>query len=72
VCALSYTIQREAIVARALADQVLAPHVEDPGVLKDPEVAVSDFDKWLNERPPEADRPWQHLELESLLFPGRR
>jgi hypothetical protein len=58
-------------VARALAEMTLAPHAKDPGTVPTPESVVAEFDQWLDERPPELDKPWREVELEDLLF-GRR
>lgn len=71
MCDLSYAIQREGIVARALAEVALAPHAKDPGTVPTPESAVAEFDGWLNDRPDALDKPWEEIELHDLLF-GRR
>jgi len=71
VCALSYTIQREGVVAKALSEMTLAPHVKDPGTVPTPESAVAEFDRWSDDRPDILDKPWLEVELEDLLF-GRR
>lgn len=71
MCSLSYVIQREAVVAQALTEMTLAPHVKEPGTIATPEVAVAEFDRWLDDRPAELDKPWGAMELEDLLFGGR-
>jgi len=49
----------------------LAPHVKDPATVATPDVAVAEFDAWLNERPAELDRQWHEIELQDLLFARR-
>jgi hypothetical protein len=71
VCDLSYAIQREEIVARALAEMQLAPHVEDSTKIAPPHVAVDEFDQWLNDPPPEVNRSGDPG-LEELIAGGRR
>lgn len=67
----AYVIQREAIAAKALSEMTLAPYAKDGAKVATPEVAVAEFDEWLNERPDVLDRPWAEVELHDLLF-GRR
>jgi hypothetical protein len=71
VCVFAYVLQAEAIAARALTEMTLAPHVEDQGSIATPDVAVAEFDQWLDERPAELDKPWEEIEFHDLLFPRR-
>ncbi len=68
---MSYVLQREALSSRALTEMTLAPYAKDPGSVTTPEVAVAEFDAWLNEQPEVLDRPWEEIELSDLLFLGR-
>lgn len=72
MCDLSYTIQREEAVARALAEMQLAPHVENSNTIAPPDVAVAEFDAWLDEPPPEHTRVGGDMTLEELLAGGGR
>lgn len=56
---------------RALAEMQLAPHVKEGTQVATPEVAIAEFEKWLDE-PPEADRSLAEMELADLIGPGRR
>jgi hypothetical protein len=71
VCDLSYAIQREEIVARALAEMQLAPHMKEPESITPPDVAVDLFDKWLDGQPADP-KPFGEMELEQLLGIGGR
>lgn len=72
MCDLSYDMQREEVIRRALAEMQLAPHAKDPGSIATPEVAVAELDKWLDDRPAELDKPLGEMELEDLLHVGGR
>lgn len=56
---------------RALAEIQLAPHVKEGTQIATPEVAVAEFEQWLDE-PPDTDRPLAEMELADLIGPGRR
>ncbi len=68
MCDLSYAIQAEQIERRALAELALAPHLEKGHQVTPPDVALAEFEHWLNEEPEQAVPD----SLEELITGGRR
>jgi hypothetical protein len=67
LCDLAYSVQVEQIERRSLAEMQLAPHMESKGQISTPEVAVAEFDAWLNEMPPDPALRTEAGELENLI-----
>lgn len=71
MCDLAYAAQREEIIAVALANVQLAPHVQDRTSITPPDVAVAEFDEWVHGRPEVLDKSPEEIELHELLY-GRK